>query len=189
MKKQPDNRASLICSVVIFLLLAGASASHAQVTVSNVIQHFKFNTRPVKNVSVGNSSSEPLYVEVTITEVLNPESGGTKTAETDALLASPKAFSVEANGERTVRLLLRTAPTDKERVFRVTFAPSDRSFGHQISKTSGNRTTIIKVLSGMGMLVFADPIAPHAELAWERTNSEIRFSNSGNEYMGNPRTL
>ncbi len=169
--------------LVVGLLMALPENGFTQVTVDYAILHFKFGQRPVQNVVVGNSSDRVIYVTATVEEVLDPEAGGNKSQPTDTLLASPKTFSVEANGQRTVRLLLRQIPADKEKVYRVIFSPQDRGFGQEVRQDIGGRVAVIRVLSGMGVLLFADPVNPHTALSWVRTADSIVFKNDGNVHV------
>lgn len=156
-----------------------ASTTQAQITVDGVIVHLAANQRPVHNVTVGNSSEHAAYAVVQVEEFVDP-ANPTKTVPSSDLLASPKAFSVEANGSRTVRLLLKTPPQEKERVFRVSFVPQDHGFGQEIEKNVGGHSTVIRVLTGMGILVFCDPANPHSDLSWERGENKLTFTNKGN---------
>lgn len=167
------------------LLCSAPQTARAQITVDSVIVHFGASERPVHNVIVGNSSNNPAYVKIEAVAVVEPEKSE-KVVPTGELLASPKTFSIEPNGQRTVRLLLKSPPTDKERVFRVSFIPQDRGFGEEVVQNKDGIKTIIKVLTGMGILVFADPIKPVEDLQWERVGNKIIFSNTGNVniYLG-----
>jgi P pilus assembly chaperone PapD len=136
----------------------------------------------VHNVIVGNSSKNPAYVKVETVAVQEPEKSE-KVVPTSELLASPKTFSIEPNGQRTVRLLLKSPPTDKERVFRVSFIPQDRGFGEEVVQNQDGVKTVIKVLTGMGILIFADPLKPVENLSWERVGNKIIFTNTGNVNM------
>ena len=158
----------------------------AQISVDNVIVHLALGSRPVHNVIVNNSSEQTAYVQVEVKEIPHPAENAGETIATDALLASPKAFSIEAKGQRTVRLLLKTPPQEQERVFRVGFVPQDRGFGEEFESVSSGRKTLIRVLTGMGILVFADPIKPRADLKWERSGENLIFKNDGtiHVYLG-----
>lgn len=172
--------------IAIFLgFLVYPIQARGQITVDNVIVHLGVAERPVHNVIVGNSSNSPAYVRVDVEAVREPGTSE-ETVPTEELLASPKTFSIEPNGQRTVRLLLKTPPTDRERVFRVSFIPQDRGFGEEVRQAQGGVTTVIKVLTGMGILVFADPASPKEELRWERNGDKIILNNSGNVniYLG-----
>ena len=154
-------------------------SAFAQISLDNVLVHLGVNERPVHNVVVGNSSDNPMYVTVELEAIPDPTNSSV-TKPTEELLASPKTFSIEPHGQRTVRLLLKTPPTEKERVFRVSFVPQDRGFGEEVKQSYAGRSTVIRVLTGMGALVFADPISPKADLQWNRVGEKITFTNSGN---------
>jgi P pilus assembly chaperone PapD len=169
--------------IATFLATIGLpTQAKCQITVDNVIVHLGVSERPVHNVIVGNSSNAAAYVKVDVEAVKEP-GNSEETIPTSDLIASPKTFSIEPNGQRTVRLLLKTPPTNRERVFRVSFIPQDRGFGEEVRQSQGGVTTVIKVLTGMGILVFADPASPKEELRWERAGDKITLSNSGNVNM------
>jgi len=174
---------SYLFGLGIFCSLFCAAELLAQVTVNTAIVHFKFGQRPVMNVEVGNSSDHEAYVVVEVKAVPEPGVDSGKTVDTEDLLVSPRNFSIEPNGERTVRLLLRKAPTDTEQVYRVSFVPQDRGFGEEYERQIGKASAIIRVLSGMGILVFADPVDPTSEFTWERSDSSLSFTNSGNVHI------
>ncbi|NDC38471.1 MAG: molecular chaperone [Proteobacteria bacterium] len=177
---------SLALSLGGLCTLISPAPTAAQITVDNVIVHLGVAERPVHNVLVGNSSNQPSYVKVEI-EAMKAPGQSDEFIPTQDLLVSPKTFSVEGNGQRTVRLLLKTPPTDRERVFRVSFIPQDKGFGgEEVRHSQDGVTTVIKVMTGVGMLVFADPAKPVEELRWERVGKSITLVNSGNVnvYLG-----
>lgn len=176
-------RNNFLIILIIILLTVFTDTAHAQISVDNVIVHFPAEARPVHNVIVGNSSPHTAYVIVEVESVPDPANDIGKSVASTELLASPKAFSIEPNGQRTVRLLLKTPPNDKERVFRVGFIPQDRGFGQKIEHSEAGRSAVIRVLTGMGILVFADPKNPQAQLKWERDDKNVTFSNLGSIHV------
>jgi len=173
---------TFFCLLLCHLFLS--STAFAQITVNTAIVHFKYGQRPVINVEVGNSSEHTAYVVVQVMAVPDPASDSSHTIETEELLVSPRNFSVEANGQRTVRLLLRKPPGDSELVYRVSFIPQDRGFGDEVEHNlGGGATAVIRVLSGMGILVFADPINPTGKLEWTRAGDLLTFTNPGNVHV------
>jgi len=158
----------------------------AQISVSSVLVHFQSTERPVHNITVSNSATAPLYVTVNVEQVLEPGVEGGKAEESEDILVSPRRFSVPGSGQRTVRLLLRNrpGPEDQERVYRVIFSPEERGFGESDIGTEKLRQgTIIRVLTGMGVLVFVDPPNASSKLSWEREGSKITFTNNGNLHV------
>ena len=165
------------------LVVGVATLAEAQVTVSSVIMTFQSTGRPVQNVMVGNTAEVPVYVQATVEKVLDPATGGRKSEPSENILVSPQKFSIEAQGNRAVRLLIRKPPAGDEEVYRVVFTPQDREFGTEIKKTVGGRTASIRVLTGMGVLTFVEPANPRGNLEWDRTSEKIVFSNSGNVHV------
>lgn len=168
-----------LVACVVCLLPVSTSTSWAQVTVNTVVLTFKAKDRPVQTVMIGNSSSNPAYVLASVEKVLDPESGGNKAEPSEDILASPKAFSIEAGGQRAVRLLMRVPPPEKEAVYRALFVPQDRGFGQEIKREFQGRRASIRVLTGMGVLVFVEPQTAVKDFKWTRSDSGMTFSNGG----------
>ncbi len=155
----------------------------AQISVTDVITSFKSSDRPVKNVTVGNSSEELLYVTAEPIEVINPGTKNEERVKTTSLLVSPNRFSVQGKGERTVRILLRERPNDMEKVFRISYVPQAESHEEAADKESISANThniSIKVLTGVGMLIFAEPTDLKQDLQYERNGETVTFKNVGN---------
>ncbi|MFM1848285.1 MAG: hypothetical protein RL417_1759 [Pseudomonadota bacterium] len=170
-----------LCLVVAFVSCIGEA--HGQVTVNNILLNFPSGQRPIQNVTVGNSSDNPAYVVASLERVVDPESGGNKAEPSEDILISPKAFSIEPRGQRAVRFLLRNPPKDKEVVYRALFTPQDRGFGQEAKHNIQGRVASIRVLTGMGVLLFVEPPKPLGELHWIRTKDSIVFNNRGNVHV------
>lgn len=169
----------------IFLVVLSAvhcSSAFGQVSVDRVIIDFKPNESPVTNLVVRNSSPSVLYVKTESYNVERPGEADEKHVPTDRLLISPKRFSVPANGERTVRLLLRDKPGEVEGVFRASFMPvSDESGLEGLSSGQQQKPgAILRVLTGMGILVFAAPRELKPNLTVERGPDRVTIANAGN---------
>jgi len=174
------KKASLLTLIIIICF---AQSAAAQISVSSVMVHFKFGERPVQNLVVKNSSPDVLYVTVSVEELLEPFSEQSPRAPTESLIISPKRFSIDGANERVIRMLNKLPPGDKERVFRVAFVPQDRGFAESVERSTQGRQTVLKVLTGMGVLVFVDPAAPKGLLKWERAGGRLRFWNEGNRHV------
>jgi len=184
MINQVNRFGRLLCAAAVVIVMVGvARGAAAQVTVSSVIMTFQPGKRPVQNVMVGNSSDNPAYVLASVEKILDPEAGGNTTEPSENILISPKAFSIEPRGSRATRLLLRAPPAEKEEVYRIVFTPQDRGFGTTVKKEIGGRSASIRVLTGMGVLLFVEPVNPVGKLRWERAQDTITFSNSGNLHV------
>lgn len=155
----------------------------AQISVTDVITSFRSSDRPVKNITVGNSSEELLYVTAEPIEVLNPGTKNEERVKTTSLLVSPSRFSIQGKGKRTVRILLRERPKDTEKVFRISYIPQAESHEEAAEKDSASANTrniSIKVLTGVGMLIFAEPTDLKQSLHYERNGETVTFKNEGN---------
>ncbi len=151
----------------------------AQISLSDVIVHFKAGERPIRNVTVRNQSEDPIFVTVEADQVFDPGADKPDRKPTEKLLVAPRMFSIDANGERTVRVLLKQPSKETEEIYRVKFLPQLRDF--DVEKDSRRvQKTMIKVLTGMGVLIFSDPAKPVSKLTWERKGNTITFTNEGN---------
>ncbi len=181
------NRPQLsTCYVFLFAfwLLAGTTSALAQISLSDTILHLKTGTRPIINLVVRNSSSEILYISSVAEVVLEPGNPKSTSVIDEDLLVSPKKFSVAGNGERTVRILLKKQPAEIEKLYRLSFIPQDQAFeGAGETKIFKNRKISVKVLSGMGALLFVDALRPNPQLSWTREKGAIVFHNSGNQHV------
>lgn len=171
--------------VIAAILLNLVALSHvlAQISVNDVIINFQAGARPVQNVVVSNASENPMYVTVSVEKIDKPGEDNSPRSATDELLVSPRQFSVDARGERTVRLLLKRQPQAAEQLYRVMFVPQDRKFGEDEEPDGNAPRALIKVLTGMGILVFADPVKPSATLTWKRDKNHLVFNNEGNIHV------
>lgn len=153
----------------------------AQVSVDRVIVSFAAADRPVQNVIVNNGATEPLLISISVNEVENPGRPDERRVPTEDLIVSPKRFSIEAGGQRTVRLLMKRAPTDTERVYRAKLEPQANELNESDPKNSSDTKTKLKVLFSVGMLLFAEPRDPKPMLTWDRRSSGgLSINNTGN---------
>lgn len=170
--------------LLVFLLCVSlfATRADAQISVNDVILHFGVGERPLQNVIVSNSSNEAFAVTVTVERFVNPDDPKSEFEPAEDLLVSPKKFSIDARGQRTIRLLLKKSPVDREIVYRVLFTPKAGGFDDAV-ELKGSRRAFLKVVTGMGILVFADPPDPHPDLTWTRVGDKLIFRNAGNVHV------
>lgn len=175
---------SKVLGIACFLLAAGAArCASAQITVNDVILSFKAGERPLQNVIVSNSSDDVFSVSVTVERYIAPYDPQRGFEPSTDLLASPKQFSIEGKGQRTVRLLLKKQPPEQEAVYRVSFTPKAGSLDQEPKDLVGNRKAMLRIITGMGVLVFVDPQAPHPDLKWRREGDKLIFHNDGNVHV------
>lgn len=169
--------------VVLFLLLVAvvtAIPAQAQVSVDRAIIYFHAGDRPIENIVVRNSGEETLSITANPDLMVNPGSPTERREASEELLVSPKRFALEPGGQRTVRLLLKKPYSDLEQVYRVTFVPESRGFGKEEESIAAGKKTMLKVLTGMGILILVEPKVPESKLEWSRKQGKFAISNTGN---------
>ncbi len=154
----------------------------AQVNVSGIIQTFTSKDRPVRNVTVTNSSDTPIYVKVDVEQATDLLAESTTYAPSTDLLVSPKNLSIGPRGQRAIRLLLKQPVADQERVFRVLLIPQTTEFesGEKKVVSKGGRNLQLQVLTGVGMLIFVEPRTVVTELSIIKDSKGVVISNKGN---------
>jgi P pilus assembly chaperone PapD len=164
------------------LALGVAPAAQAQLGASKVLITFKGTERPVKNVTVTNSAEFPLYVTVKVEKVVDLSVEPMEYEPADGLLVSPKTFSVGPNGERTIRLLLKQIPAEKEQAYRVALLPQAGEFTEQTSTKvqRGDRAIALRIITGAGLLVFSEPSKLVKEISLTRDSAGLTLTNRGN---------
>ena len=173
-------RLSFLFCFSLFGVLATNRIAECQVSVNRVIIDFKAGDPPVTNLLVRNSSANAMYVEVQPVEVQNAGEAEEKQVPTERFIISPKRFSLPPNGDRTVRLLIKSSPSDIEQVFRASFVPLEEESDFEAPKSAGKTAAMIRILTGVGILVFVSPAASHPDLGWERIGEKLRLTNTGN---------
>jgi P pilus assembly chaperone PapD len=176
------------CSLigVIFFSLCAAlcqvQTASAQVSVNNVLVTFTGQDRPVRNLVVSNSGVSAMYVSVRVERFKDLALDSNETVPAEDLLVSPKNFSVAPQGQRTIRILLKVPPADKEQAYRVLLLPQYSEFGEDQVKAAKVRgsTLSLKVATGIGVVVYAQPREVVASLEVERRASSVVFTNKGN---------
>ena len=169
----------------VLLVISLPPVTLAQISVNDVVIHMARGQRPIKNIVVRNSAEDVFYVTASASRLDSSEVTGLKEVPAENLLISPKTFSVPGKGERTVRVVLKAMPKDKEEVYQISFSPSDKGFDEsaRVQKNLAGRQISIRVLTGMGVLLFVDPVDPKPRLLWERHEGRVTFTNPGNQHV------
>jgi P pilus assembly chaperone PapD len=126
-----------------------------------------------------------MYVSVRVERIKDLASDKIESVPAEDLLVSPKNFSIAPQGQRTIRILLKSPPADKEQAYRVLLLPQYSEFGEDQVKAAKVRgsTLSLKVATGIGVLVYAQPRQVVASLEVERSASQVIFSNKGNVHF------
>ena len=111
-------RTLLLISSLLVMTLGISSEAIAQISVDRVYIRFTPDARPVQNVILRNNGKEPAYINVVTDEMINPGEKNEERVPTTKLLVSPKRFSLDPGGQRTVRLLLKEKFGENEQVYR-----------------------------------------------------------------------
>jgi len=163
-----------------FVSLCLGSQAESQLLVDRVILALKTGQRPIENVVIRNSGDQTLFVSVTPDVMIHPGLPDERREETGDLIVSPKRFSLDPGGQRTVRVLLKKPLGGAEQVYRVKFVPEDRGFGKDVPAISSGKQTTLKVLTGIGILILVEPTEPSPKLKWKRDGDTLTFTNEGN---------
>lgn len=155
------------------------NSSFAQISVDQVIITFEPGQNPVRNVVVQNSGADTLGVEINPEEVIRAGFKDEHKVATKDLIVSPKRISLPPGSQRTIRLLLKSLPETEEKVFRIALLPKLEGFTPEEQSTSSKKTEI-KVITTVGLLVFAVPQKPNPQLVWKKESNKIIFNNTGN---------
>ena len=168
--------------VPIALVLFGARAE-AQLSVSRSIVEMS-DARRVQDVEVSNSGTARLYLDLTIAEIIDPESEEPRRVELDdprtaPILVSPRQLMVPPGTRKRVRVILREDVGETDRVFRLRVKPYTGKLG--LPDPGGNRkSSAIRVLLGYDLLLLARPAELRPDVRVTRDGGSIEFRNAGN---------
>ena len=142
-----------------------------------------------------NGGNSTAFVRVSILEIIYKPDGSSeeiplKTQENfatrDGLIASPARLIVPSKGNQGTRLLYKGA-RDKERYFRVRFAPvvpeKEDEFAiskEDISEYKKNLSAGVNVLAGYGSIFIVRPETPRFDTKIEDTTQQYTLRNNGN---------
>jgi P pilus assembly chaperone PapD len=170
----------LVARVVAIFLISGlftATVVRADMVLSDVIIDLQAPEEMRYDVEVWNPGSEPLYVEVEASEVLEPatdESLRRKLVDPRkaGLLVSPKRLVVLPDERKRVRIVARQLPDERDLVYRVAFVPKENA-------TRTTKELAFKVLVGYEVLVIIRPPGARPELVVTRDGHNVHFENTG----------
>ncbi len=162
---------------VLFLLLAFASTTRAEMYVDRSIVIFEPNGQPREDVAVSNTSDEVMYVEVEVLRVDNPGTPQESRVKVDnprelKLLATPSKLIIPAGSQKLVRIVNLQADNQTERVYRINITP--------IVAPLAEETSQLRIVVAYQVLTIVQPNAPKPNLVVTREGSTITFVNSGN---------
>ncbi|HYC94603.1 MAG TPA: fimbria/pilus periplasmic chaperone [Sphingomicrobium sp.] len=168
---------SIAAAMIASACLLTAPPAAAELVVSQLIVEFKPGAPKASDIELSNDSPERSYVLVEAREIVNP---GTplerKVTSPDpaklGLLVSPARFILEPQQRRTLRIATIGAPSERERVYRVTVKP--------VTGALDSSDTGLKLLVGYDLLVLARPATIRSEVRVARSGRELTLTNAGN---------
>ena len=149
---------------------------HAQIVINELVVDVQPGEH-AHDIEVWNSGSERAYVALDPREITAPGTSfeaGREDPDPErlGLLVAPEKLILEPGQRRLVRIAALAAPTDRERVYRVTAKPV---VGKVEAPGSG-----LKLLIGYDILVLIRPKEVHAHVSGSRSGGVLTLRNDGN---------
>jgi len=149
------------CILCLFLGFFSANAL-AQITVSRSVIEFS----PTEKLLQNPESANPVRQELTDPRVA-------------PVLVSPRQMLVLPGQRKRLRIIMREAATEQDRIFRLTVKPYTGKLNIEQS-ASNEKASAIKVLVGYDLLLISRPESIQPDVTTVRTDNSIKFVNSGN---------
>ncbi len=157
-------------------LVVGPSAANADLVLSQLVVELTPGDHARSDIEMWNNGKSEIYVAVDPREILAPGTVS-QTSRNDpdpeklGLLVSPARLVLEP-GQRRLLRIASIAPSDRERIYRVTVRPV---VGKLTSQISG-----LKVLVGYDMLVIVRPSELRPHVSGSRVGDVLTLKNDGN---------
>ena len=164
------------------LALLGTQA-HAQITVDRSVIEFT-GSSPVQDLEISNGGKDRIYLNLAVAEILDPETGAPRRVELDdprraPVLVSPRQLLVPPGTRKRVRLIMRGAAGETDRVFRLKISPYTGKARFD-GADEGEKASAIKVLVGYDLLLLSRPTELRPDVEVTRDERTIEFRNTGN---------
>lgn len=171
-------------SIALLLgLLLSSHSAFGQLSVNRSVIEFTAKTK-VQDIEVLNTGDFKLYLDLKVAEIVNPESENPTRVElsdprTASVLVSPKQLLVPPGQRKRVRLILREAASDVDRVYRLSVKPYTGKLS--LGGSGGDKkSSAIKVLVGYDLLLLSRPQKLNPQVEVNRSPTAIEFKNRGN---------
>ncbi len=166
-----------LSGVLVFCGLLSALPAGAAMVLSDVVLDLRPDER-WRDVEVWNSGSEVLYIQVEVSEVLDPaapneERRKLEDPRTAEILASPSRMALVPNERKILRVVVREPAVERDRIYRVSLIPKE-------NPAESDERLAVKVLVGYELLLIVRPPNPDPGLRIERNGRELNFANTGN---------
>lgn len=162
--------------LAVGLLISPFSPARAELVLSQLVVELHPGDRSRADVEAWNNGPDRIFVAVDPREIIAPGTGSQSSrADPDpdklGLLVSPARMILEP-GQRKLIRIGSLAPSERERVYRVTVKPV-------VGKLSAEQSGL-KVLVGYDVLVLVRPTQPSPHVTGTRSNGELMLRNDGN---------
>ncbi len=155
----------------------------AQISVNRSVIEFGAGEK-VQDIEILNTGDFKIYLDIKVAEIINPESENPERKELSdprnaAVLVSPAQVLIPPGQRKRVRIIMRQAATDKDKIYRMAVKPYT---GKLKINHSGDdkKSSAIKVLVGYDLLLLSRPKTKDSTLEVTRTDTSIQFVNRGN---------
>ncbi len=168
----------LAAALVLF-----SSTAQSQITVSRSVIEFG-KDGVIQDIEVMNTGDFKIYLDMTIAEIIDPESESPTRVQLDdprtaPVLVSPKQLLVPPGERKRMRVILREPAVERDRVFRLAVKPYTGAL--KIDDTVGDKkASAIKVLVGYDLLLLSRPVNANPDVMVTRHVDHIEFVNKGN---------
>ncbi len=168
---------------LLALVLSFCPVVDAQITVDQSVLEFDPGQK-TRDLEVRNEGEHKIYLDLKIAEIIDPHTAEPGRVELDdprtaPVLVSPEQLLVLPGQRKRVRLIMREAATDIDRVFRLSVKP----FTGKVNLGAalpGKTTSGIKVLLGYEILLLSRPENLEPQMKVERSDSSLALTNTGN---------
>ncbi len=175
-------KASCVLRAAMFVSAAGIVGltpefSSADMLISQAILDFATTGDRRRDVEVGNSGRERMYVVVEPALIENPGTvGERRVAEPDpeklGLLVTPTRLVLEPGERKVIRISLLREPPVADRVYRVMIKPA-------VGRVQSDQSAV-KILVGYDVLVIQRPVAARDDVSFTRQGPWLTLRNGGN---------
>ncbi len=160
-----------------------SASCFAQLSVDRMLFSLPFDSKPAFTVNVTNTDeASTMRIQAESLKILSAKTSDSDDSGTSegALVVSPREFTLPPGESRAVRLLRRAADPSKEEVFRVNFIPLADDKAVPENKSGKKPAVNLRVLFGVGLLIFTEPKEIDWKLKWSTENGQLTLLNSGN---------
>lgn len=164
-------------AAALALALCTTTPAGAEMVLSDVTVELASDQEP-EDLEIWNSGDEPLFIDVELNEILEPQSATPQRQRVESLreaglLVTPSRMVLQPNERRMLRIAVRAPATERDRVYRVALVP-------RANPVHSGEQLALQVLVGYDVLVIVRPENPSPRLQVERDGREVQIANLGN---------